>query len=181
MPGQQLVSLIIFTKLPDDIGLVAILQKRGEFDDERMKPESAPGGCQLTVTGGIEDGETPEAALHREVIQEIGFTCGIEFALASINMENMTILSYAPGEQRKENALAYAWIVEPEFIRRMSLHPATGGLKYLRESQIKEIVDLSNFGKYEGVVHNRTVAMFSDATELLVKAFEWAKNQNLEF
>lgn len=57
------------TELPK-LGLVAVLQRRGEFNHEKLEKilkgedqdefgESFPGGCNLTVWGGMKENETP--------------------------------------------------------------------------------------------------------------------------
>ncbi|GEM_PF-350157 len=68
---RRVTGLLIMTELPN-YGLVAVLQRRGEFNHEKMGPESFPGAMQLTVWGGVEESESMPGALFREIQEEMG-------------------------------------------------------------------------------------------------------------
>lgn len=68
---KRSVGLLVITHV-NSIGLVAVLQRRGEFNHETMAPETYSGACQLTAHGKVEVGEFFVDALLREVREELG-------------------------------------------------------------------------------------------------------------
>ncbi len=175
MPHKRMVGLIIFTVLPDK-GLVAILQKRGEFNHETMQPESFPGGCQLTVWGGVEENETPTQALLRETSEEIGNILWWRLRW-QIEMKEKTFCRLSGSGRRKDVRTIYAMMLKPELLGRLQLGAASGGIVLLEEEEIGEIRKLNDFDRSLGVQDRSVIAMWPDARRALIKGFCWAKNQ----
>ncbi len=174
-PGM--VGLIAFTRLPKD-GLVALLQRRGEFDDQKMTDETRPGICQTTVWGHQEKGETLEAALYREIAEEVDLNWSLQFHMDLLeSLHNTCVIECTDGADGNPARLVIAWMVPPEKIKSIRFHPATGGLKKITENQLADIEDALKFDKMRGVTDTRVIAMFPDSKAALIKAFVWAKSQ----
>lgn len=141
--------------------LYAILQKRGEWNHEKLTPESWPGGCQPTVHGKVEEGEDLWDALHREVREELGF----EFESV------LHYLSSLEGEGKyykfeKDGNLYSVGLILPEDIGRMQLSASTGGLKLISRKKMAGIINLKALPK-DQPVSSSVVAMFEDDKKLL--------------
>ncbi|MDO8467129.1 MAG: NUDIX domain-containing protein [bacterium] len=176
MPEKRSVGLIVFMHLPPD-GLVAILQKRGEINDENLIPESYPGGSQLTVWGGVKDEETYEEALRREIGEEAGWVWLADFFIARnegkriIHLENPSVTG--------GNTSAWAVHFPVDSLKTLRLNAATGGPIKVTEKQLPLIQDLkANYKRDSGVLNRAIIAMFSDSKEILKKGFAWAKTLN---
>ncbi len=174
MPGKRSVGLIVFMHLPP-FGLVAILQKRGKFNDETMRPESYPGGCQTTVWGSAKDGESLDEALNREINEEAGRRWRVSFRFArlgkrrAIHLENPAISG--------GNVSVWAIYLSAEKIKTLRLSPATGGIIPITEEQLPFILDLNaNYTRDAGVRNAEIIAMFADSKEILKRGFAWAKS-----
>lgn len=173
MPGKRSVGLLVFTHLPGG-ELVAILQKRGKFNDETMLPESFPGGCQTTVWGSAKDKENFDEALNREIGEETGWVWTADFLIA--RAEGKRVIHLEDPNTSGGAVSLWAAYFPIEKIRQMRLSSATGGLEYLREEQIPHIRDLkAEFTRESGVKDADTLAMFDDAKEILKNGFAWAK------
>ncbi len=172
-----MVGLIAFTRLPKD-GLVALLQRRGEFNDQTMSEESMPGVCQTTVWGHQENNETLEAALYREIAEEVDLSWSLHFHLDLLENSNRTlVIECTDGADGNAPRLVIAWVIPPEKIKSIRFHPATGGLKRIKEDQLSEIKNALDFERERGVTDTQVIAMFPDSREALIKAFAWAKSQ----
>lgn len=173
MAGKRSVGLLVFTHLPSG-ELVAILQKRGRFNDETMLPESYPGGCQTTVWGGAKENENYDEALNREIGEEAGWVWAADFLIA--RTEGTKVIRLEDPAISGGAVSLWAAYFPIEKIRQMRLSPATGGLEYLREEQIPTIHDLkAKFSRESGVPNSYVIAMFDDAREILERGFAWAK------
>ena len=169
------VSLLIMTRLkiapdgPEE--LVAVLQKRGEFNHETMGPESWAGACQLTVHGKVEPNENEKSTLQRETIEELGgnFICdGRAWEAITVKMVEIGRVD-KPGK----SIVHYATEVPPAKLASFRLNASTGGLRLVAQSDLQDIQGLPNFNanKTDGVFARRTIAMFPDEIEALKKAF----------
>jgi hypothetical protein len=173
---KRAAGLIVFTHLPGK-GLVAILQKRGEFNDETMLPESFPGGCQLTVWGSVKDDEDYAAALNREIGEETGWVWLADFLIARNEGKAIHL------EEPSSSGAASVWAAyfPAEKIKQLRLSAASGGIVLLEEKDLVRIHDLKrDFDRSEGVPMRGTIAMFSDSREMLAKGFVWAGTVNPE-
>ncbi len=63
-------ALIVFTIIENE--LIAFLQKRGEWNFVKMKPETHPGYLQATAHGKLRKKEEHWNALFRETEEELG-------------------------------------------------------------------------------------------------------------
>lgn len=179
---KRAAGLLVMTELPG-MGLVAVLQRRGEFNHEKMGPESFPGAMQLTAWGGMKDDEEyPLTAALRECEEEIGKEA------TSFVVDRITFLVRHPDDPEKPRSLeyvqeiyyfedekklgvAFAVKLPCEFLQEIRLGPSSGGIRLLKEEEIEKIQDLKNFDKVAGVTDRNVLAMFADAKETIQKAF----------
>ncbi len=156
--------------------LYAILQRRGEWNHEKMAPESWPGACQVTAHGKIELGEEFLPAVKREVAEELGswfgeIVAGLNWFRAGNpqggDIDVVTL--YEDDKVRTEG-----FIIDNSYLRGFRLQPSTGGLKLITKEEVMGIVDLtsSSYNKEVGVVTRSIVAMFPDEIKAVKKAFE---------
>ena len=196
---RRVVGLLVMTELPE-MGLVAVLQRRGEFNHEKMGPETYPGAFQLTAWGGMKDEETPHEAMLREVEEELGEEVFVlvddstgRAALDSLLKEQLKEekddflkdleIDLDVGRPKEiycfenENNLKVVFVVKLpcEFLTKIRLGPSSGGIRLLKEEEIEKIQDLKNFDKTVGVTDRNALAMFSDTKETIQRAFKLAK------
>lgn len=199
MTKRRVVGLLVMTELPE-MGLVAVLQRRGEFNHEKMGPESFPGALQLTVWGGMEDDETPYGAMLREAEEELGKDvlsmlddptgkAALDAVLRQqlgketddflkdleIDLDAGKPKEIYRFEDKKNLKVAYAAKLPCEFLRNVRLGPSSGGIRLLKEEEIGKIQDLKNFDKAVGVTDRNVLAMFADTKETIKRAFALAK------
>ena len=67
---KKSVGIILIGKTAGE--LMAILQVRGVWNQEKNAPESYAGACQVTVHGKLEEGEDFMQALWLEMTEELG-------------------------------------------------------------------------------------------------------------
>ena len=156
------VGLVVLTNLPSMGGWVAILQRRGEFNNEKMGPESWPGACQITVHGECKDGEILQTALVREIKEEIGTSLGF-------NVGTTVELTYT--EDSDKIVASFGMRVIPKWLELFRLHAGTGGLKFVTREQVDNIVSIKDFDKTIGVKDRDVIAMFPDEIITLQRAF----------
>lgn len=65
-------SGMVVKSVHPNLGLFALLSRRGTFNWEKVKPESFAYACQVTCHGKLEGDEDFREALFREVFQELG-------------------------------------------------------------------------------------------------------------
>lgn len=160
---KRAVGIIIVTD-----NNVAILQIRGSFNTEKMGPESWPGGCQVTAHGGCNPGESDEEALFREINEELGPE--VATALKGLMVDPFMKL-IAQKEDDKKIVKTFALRVPTiDFLKRVRLHPSSGGLRLVTSLDLSKIRNLSDFDKNEGVPNRQTIAMFNDEAEALKTA-----------
>lgn len=171
MSKRRVVGLLVMTEIPE-MGLVAVLQRRGEFNHEKMGPESFPGAMQLTVWGGMEETDTDElTAMLRECEEEMGGS----FATHIRCWARLTVSEIYRFEDEKNLKVAYAVKLPCEFLKKICLGPSSGGIRLLKEEEIGKIQDLKNFDKTVGVTDRNILAMFADTKETIERAFKMAK------
>jgi hypothetical protein len=154
---KRTVGLVVLTNIESLGGLVAILQVRGEFNNETMRPETWPGGCQVTVHGACNEAETQLETLLREAREEMG----ARFA--------QMIHQFHPVNEEGANFMMYAI---PDVVKNVQLHGGSGGLRFIRPDQVDSIVNLKDFDRKTGVTDRRITAMFPDEKEAVRLAFE---------
>lgn len=161
---KRSVGLIVTTEIDGE--LVAILQVRGTFNPEKMKPESWPGACQVTVHGGCNTGENESDALMRETDEELG-NDATDFIIPCL--ANAKIVFKAEDEKKAVTTTAMR-VLNPDFLKAIRLHAGSGGIRLVSKDDLPKIQDLSKFDKTEGVIDRRVIAMFPDELEALKKA-----------
>lgn len=160
---QRSVGLVILTDVPAMGGLCAVLQVRGEFNHEKLGPESYPGACQITVHGKCEEGEWLPTALMREIREELG--PGIHNSIRQMSELNRV-------ETEEKLVINYGCRLSAEIIKFIQLSASTGGIRLLRREDVEKIVDLKKFDKKEGVRDRSVTAMFADEKEAVRLAFK---------
>lgn len=152
-------SLIFMVKLPQTGELAAVCQFRGRINFEKNgAPESWAGGLQPMVHGKREGLETPIGILQREAPQEIGVDLEALRKGAVIYLSTMNDVSH------------YAARVPFEDLATLRLHPSTGGLCFLRETDLDSVKNLRGFPKNE-MVPGGVLAMFPDDLQAVRDAF----------
>lgn len=161
---KQSVGLVVVTEVAG-LGRVAVLQRRGEFNHETTKPESYPGGCQVTVHGGVEEMESFEQALLREAEEELGEGFVRAWQASGQGMQEMNRL-----EEDSRQVITYGVKLPAEVIWKIRLGPSSGGLVFLPEAKVWEIKDLNNYKRDGGVHMREVVAMFPDSRDAVERA-----------
>src|SRR3989338_5844312 len=161
---KRSVGLIVMTAINSH--LVALLSKRGVWNEEKNDFESWPGAYQLTAHGKAEEGENVEKNLEREVNEELG-------VLASkIIFKNGwgKIKELNRKEKTDKIVINFAvWCDSPKILEIITPERTSGGIyvvgQYAFESRV---VDIANFNKKIGVpASNRmAIAMFPDEIEV---------------
>ncbi len=172
---EKSVSLLIMTRLkikpdgPEE--LVAVLQRRGEFNHETMGPESWPGVDQLTVHGKIKNSESDKGALCRETREELGG----DFVSGKLAWEAITANMIEIGRVEKPDKVIVHYAIEVLALALplFRLNSSTGGLRLITKSDLSDIQAVPNWNcnKTDGVYARRTFAMFPDEIKALKQAF----------
>ena len=181
---KRSVGLVMLTDVPG-YGRVAVLQKRGEFNHETMKPESWRGACQVTVHGGFNEGDGyPFGTLLRETGEELSedfldalyvYCFGEE-----VDLDNPPELDFgkittevAVVDTDAQEARTYAmYIDDPNVLMSIRLNASSGGLRLATEYQIECAHSLKDgFNKDDGVRDRDLIAMFPDELDAVKKAF----------
>ena len=161
--SERSVGLIVLTEIPG-MGICAVLRERGYFNFEKMKPESWPGACQVTAHGKLEGGERFYLAIHREVEEELGE----KFARIFLTSSPFEVLRL---QKKNKEIVIFAIKIDHTFLIAIRLEPGSGTLRFLQKHKVDDIVDVTSFNKTEGIPDRKTVAMFPDEKEAVVKAF----------
>ena len=174
--AERSVGLIVMAEI-SEMGLVAVLQERGRFNTEKMRPESWPGVCQVTAHGKLKEEESFEAALKREITEELGkefydsfFVLGALSRAGGRTQEGILLEVYRE-ETPEKIVITFAAKVLDYYLCLIRLGPDTGGLRFVRREEVEKIVDLRGFNRQIGVPDRMTVAMFPDEKEAVAKAF----------
>lgn len=169
MSQKLSVGLVVLTDVPS-LGKVAILQRRGEWNHEKMGPESFPGICQVTCHGSLSENETFEQALLREAEEELGSEAMGLIAAAEERNELVMILQRDLGDKIVRS---YALPMPADFLKILRLGPSSGGIRLLRTEELDAIqtVDPKDAEqKAKGVADRRVTAMFGDEMQAVAIA-----------
>lgn len=151
--------------------LFAACQKRGGLNQEKgFADESYRGAIQPLVHGGIEGEETPLQSLYREMGQEVGpeFRGVFDFTGNEKPFLSVDELQVLGG---REDCVYYTTCLPvPESLERIHWHASTGGLVFISEEQLDEIINLRDFAKTD-IIPAETLAMFPDDVALLRAGF----------
>lgn len=160
-------------KMPQADGsevLMAVLQRRGIFNTEKMAPESYPGCCQVTCHGGLEEGEDFDFGLVSEIAEELGS----EFAQIYSHGYHGEILTEF--RDSKKEVVTFGALMSVEDIRdHVRLGPDSGGLDFVREDEINGAISVLVEIKPEYKVSGPPAgvrAMFPDEIHAIERAFE---------
>lgn len=168
---KRSVGLIVMTQIPGG-KLVAVLQRRGSFNTEKMAPESYPNCLQVTCHGGVKEDESFEFGLEREIVEELGEV----FAAKLKNWGNWLDEPAVRFRNKKKEIATYGVFVPSEWLPLIRLGPDTGGLVYVAAKQVKEIVKITDEMKANGPEFARTMAMFKDDIGALKTCFKFFGN-----
>ena len=162
-------------KMPQEDGsevLMAVLQRRGTFNTEKMKPESYPGCCQVSVHGGVEEGESFDQAFIREVEEEFGK----DFANCLRCLPNKAGVEILIHEETTEKEIfTYGALIPVGWLKMIRLGADSGGLDYITRTMVDYIVPITRVFdkevKEKGPPADNQM-MFLDEIEAVKKAFE---------
>lgn len=151
------VGLLVITKNEKGERL-AVLQVRGSYNSEENRPQHYAGGCQVTVYGGIEEGETEQGALIREAREELGE----EFSKLITNAKLKRVGEFQRGA---EEGVIYSVELPESFLKIVKLGPDSGGLRPVSLEEVLQAKDLSQYKSgAEGIL-----AIFEDTKAILQK------------
>lgn len=170
MSNNNAVGLIITTEIENK--KVAVLQRRGVFNTEKMAPESWPGACQPTVHGKLIHGETLKDSLWREMEEEIGEKASYNVISSFKKIPPRIVQEHMKGEKVVKTFTLH--IPDNAFLKEIRLNADTGGLVYASEEDVKKgrIFDLEKITTRErGITDLRVIAMFSDEKSAIEKIF----------
>ena len=154
------VGLLILTDIPK-IGRVAVMQIRGKYNSEEKRRQYFAGGCQVTIYGGIQSGESLKKAIFREAKEELGKK------IVSI-LKRKKLVKLTEFKRGQESGKIYATVLNYKFLNKICFGPDTAGIKLVTPSDLKRSVDLS---KLKFGVKKHTLAIFSDTKKALKLAF----------
>lgn len=172
---KRSVGLIVMVRIPQKEGsyrVMAALQRRGTFNHEKMAPESYPNCLQVTCHGKLNDDEDFQAALYREMCEELGVTFAETF---KGGYPGHLLVDSTTDEKR---VMTFGVLIPINVIRdHVRLGPDSGGLIYISQDDVGDIVDLSSDMsakrmKENGPEFSYTRAMFPDEIKAVKKAFE---------
>lgn len=169
---KRSVGLVILTEIsisdprPQRGTFMAVLQRRGTWNVEKMKSESYPGCLQVTCHGKVEEGETFYSALIRESCEELGeaFTRKCQKDVPLVKLVHHT-------DDEKE-VITYGAFVPPEYLRMIRLGPDSGGLDLVPLDEVDEIQELTPDFKEKGPEFRHTRVMFADEIVTVRNVFE---------
>lgn len=147
--------------------LVALLQRRGKINTENengFKWQSFAGLCEITSYGKAEDGEIPDEALKREMMEEIGQTA----TEMVFNAQPTKIF-----EEVNADEAVYIWtaLCDKNILKQIKLDISTGGIEILREDDLKR----ANFSTFKDkgltVKSLDEINIFEAPREVLKKSF----------
>lgn len=169
---KKSVGLVVMVKMPQEDGsevLMAMLQRRGTFNTEKMKPESYPGCCQVSVHGGVEEGESFDQALIREVQEEFGQ----DFANCLRCLPNKAAVEILIHQKTSEKEIiTYGTLIPLDWLKMIRLGPDSGGLDLVSASDANgATVEIKPEYKADGPPKGWMIAMFPDEIEAVRKAF----------
>jgi len=160
----EMVAILLMTRHPVTQNLVAVLSRRGGFNPETVTNpekygcESFPGLCQLTAAGRIENRETPEQALLREIDEELGSDmCRHLSRVASI-------------DKLIETDGRHIMVTEIEW-KYLGLLPH-GHFVLVDEENVIEIAKTDPDSKRIGFPDMKKIVMFKDEREVVMKALD---------
>jgi 8-oxo-dGTP pyrophosphatase MutT (NUDIX family) len=161
------VGLLIITRTKEE-KLVAVLQRRSHQNHEKdWGDKSFPYGCQLTAAGRVNDDESPEYALSREIEEELGSEISNQVALTASNPCQRFY-----GDDTGEK-YTFAMFVDRKILDLIRWHPSTGGPVFVDLEGVTKIQNLRDYDKAIGVIYTDVVAMFPDEKEVVRQALEF--------
>lgn len=170
---KRSVGLVVLTEVPG-LGVVVVLQRRGKNNPEKFEEgkinESYPGGCRVTCHGRVRGIYCDERdALYRKSLEEIGKDASF-FVLTFFNQ----FVELVRHEGDDESSVIFGFVVHNgvEFLKKIRLHPSSGGLELLSQGEVRNIRNLGDFDKRVGVTDSGVIAMFPDEVEAVRLAFE---------
>ena len=151
--------------------LVAVLQRRGPYNHEKAwVRENYPGGCQVTVHGGVGEDETVDRALFRETVEELGPTFAHKCLNCGHPLGGLTQV-FNDGE-----VLTFARYVDRGELSHIRWGPSSGGIEFVSAEDIPDISDLGFYDKNLGVIHLNNIAMFPDEIRAVKIALDCFKD-----
>lgn len=151
--------------------IVAILQVRSAWNEEKNSPETWPGACQVTAHGKLEKDENFLQGLLRELKEELGEELE---EIVKKSADEKKLIELVNEETPEKHVITYGIIIEDKTMENLlskNTSRSFGGFKVITEKEINEIVDIKNIDKVVGVTDPKIIAMFPDEKEALTMAF----------
>ena len=167
---KKSVGLIVMSKIPKagKEVLVAVLQRRGRFNTEKMAPESYPSCCQVTSHGKLFETEKLFEGLFREAREELGQPfSGLVKANVSRGIQMLTHVA-----DKEKEVTTFGVLVPTVWLKAIQWGPDSGGADLIAQENLDDIVEIADEMKVTGPEFIHTLAMFPDEIEAVRKAFE---------
>jgi hypothetical protein len=167
------VGILIITRIklekdsPEQ--LVALFQRRGKIDtdnDYGFKWQSFSGLCEITSYGKAEQNETPEEALKREIIEELGIN-----ASETIFKSNPTKI-YEKTEKDGDNIFVWTVFCDKNILKQIKLDISTGGIEIIKKHDLEKISSANFDQKGLQVKNLDEIKLFEVPIKVLERAFE---------
>ncbi len=174
---KKSVGLVVLTEIPNENGekaLAVVLQRRGMWNMEKMRSESFPCCCQVTVHGGLENKETFHEALIRESYEELGDKFGSLLQNTAIKL-----IEVAHKSTTEKEVVTFGTFIDIETIKMIRLLPDSGGLDIIEQSKIEKddgLIEITEEMRESGCPPKMR-AMRDDEILAVRKVFEIIKKQ----
>lgn len=151
--------------------LFAVCQKRAQWNTEKDMPESFPGCLQVSCHGKLEEGEDFYTALIRESKEELGSN------FTKLCQNDVQLHKVIEVDDEKKHVVTYAAFVTEERLAMIEPGKDVGGLVYLSEAEVNQIIPIDSSMKENGAPDGKN-AMFQDEIDAIKKAIDGIKEIN---
>jgi hypothetical protein len=170
--AKTFVGILVMTKIKTEENspeeLVALLQRRGKINtenDDGFKWQSFTGLCEITSYGKAGENESPEEALKREMIEELG-------SKATETILNLPITKlYEKAEDDGDKVFIWTTLCDKNILKEIKLDISTGGIEILKKTDLTK-TKFSTF-KEKGLTikDSDEIDIFEAPKETIEKAF----------
>ena len=154
--------------------LVALFQRRWKFNTENdygYGYQTYSGLCQVTSNGKVEDGETEEKALQREIFEELG-----EKVCKKVSNSKL-IKIHENIETNGNKHIVWATILHKDVLKDMQLNVSIGGIEIIKKSDLPSIREKKFSSQKTCVKNTDEIVLFETPVSAVKKAFEIFEKQ----